>query len=169
MHCWKRSSFSGPHYKHKAAHCHARNVKFAVISCFITPNQKHVVGEWLQRWLTWSITIRTRLRPGLQEVGETLVYSKQYTSHQRRQLLLPFHPSDQHSCVKSHVHLMHSTANSLGFFFLFFSGDLPLDIHHFISCLHFYCTVLVFHASPISAAVHSILFFPHHSNLSSFE
>lgn len=156
MHCWKRLPYSGPHYKHKAAHCHVRNVKFAVISCFITPNWKHVVGDRRQRWLTWSITIRTRLRPGLQEASEMLVYSQQYTSHQRRQLLLPFHPYDRHSCAQSHIHLLHSTEYSLGF--LFFSGDMPLDIHHFISCLHFYCTVLIFHASPISAAVHSSSF-----------
>lgn len=119
MYCWKRSPYSGLHYKHKAVRCHARNVKFAVISCFITPNWKHVAGEWRQRWLTWSITIGTRLRPGLQGAGKTLVYSQQYTSHQRRQLLLLFHPSDQHSCAQSHLHLLHSTAYSLGLSVLF--------------------------------------------------
>lgn len=93
------------------------NLQF--ISCFITPNWKHVAGEWRQGWLTRSITIGTRLRPSLQRAGKTLVYSQQYTSHQRRQLLLLFHPYDQHSCTQSHLHLLHSTAYSLGLSVLF--------------------------------------------------
>ncbi len=157
MYCWKRSPYSGLHYKHKAVRCHARNAKFAVISCFITPNWKHVAGEWRQRWLTWSITIGTRLRPGLQGAGKTLVYSQQYTSHQRRQLLLLFHPLTSipahkvifTSCIAQHI--------SLGLSVLFWRHATWLL--HFIFCLHFYCTVLIFHASRASADIDSSSFF----------
>lgn len=81
--------------EHKAARHEASNVKFAVISCFITVNWKHVAGRLRCWWRSCTHPIGVKLSLGprgtrlflfIQIAGKHSVFSK------RRQLLLHFCP-----------------------------------------------------------------------------
>lgn len=104
----KRDTYpAGPrsYFGHKAARRKARNVKFAVISCFITVNWKHVAGGQHCWWRSCTHPIGEKL--GLGPRGTRLclfiqIAGKHSVFRKRGQLLLQFCPLfKQHSITIS--------------------------------------------------------------------